>query len=565
MEWFESASNHTKLTAHEPKYSRSLSKGGSTKFIEMNLPTSTSATPGNPPPAGLGGWNLYFLVKLALFWRELIGFHPLENLAFALVLLVPLKSPAWRRARLALSIPAGIALLYYDSWLPPIGRALSQANLISSFSPAYLIELGGRFVAAPVVAQLVIVIAAYLILARWLRFSVLVTGALVVLAVGGIAPKPSPAPAATGGVPAVAAKSDPDTLLREFFAREAGRSVALPKPAAGDAPFDVIFLHVCSLSWDDLRAMGLENHPLWRRFDFLLTRFNSAATYSGPAAIRILRATCGQQPHDKLYESASANCYLMDGLREAGFEPAMVLNHDGHFDDFLKFAQAQRFIQAPMPLANVKVAQHSFDGSPIYDDAEVLRHWLAARAKAAPERMAVYYNTISLHDGNRVSGDKTLSNSLETYRARMAKLLDDLDGFLMSLEKSGRRAVVVVIPEHGAAVRGDKMQIAGLREIPSPAITLVPVGIKVVGPQARRDGNAARIDAPTSYLAVTELVARMLARTPFSAAGIRPAEYIAELPPTPFVAQNEDVVVIENGGGYLLKQGKEGWINYRLE
>lgn len=540
----------------------------------MNLPTAIRPPPDNPPSAGLGGWNLYFLVKFTLFWRELTGFHPLENLAFALVLLVPLKSPAWRRARQVAAVPAGIVLLYYDSWLPPIGRALSQANLISNFSLPYLIELVGRFVSAPVVALLVIVGAAYLILARWLRFSVLVTGGLLALVVVGTPPGPSTAsnPVAAGSASTATARNDPATVLREFFAREASRSVAMPKPATGDAPFDVIFIHVCSLSWDDLQAMGLGNHPLWQRFDFLLTRFNSAATYSGPAAIRILRATCGQQPHDKLYERAPANCYLMDGLREAGFKPAVVLNHDGHFDDFLKFVQAQLYIQEsngmampPMPLDGIKVAQYSFDGSPIYDDADVLRHWLDTRAKATPERMAVYYNTISLHDGNRLSGDKAQINSLETYRLRLTKLLDDLDGFLSTLEKSGRRAVVAVIPEHGAAVRGDKMQIAGLREIPSPAITLVPVGIKVIGPQARRNGNAARINEPTGYLAVSELVARMLARTPFSTTGFAPAEYIAELSATPFVAQNEDATVIESGGGYLLKQGKENWINYKLE
>ena len=540
----------------------------------MNLPTPTSNTQNNQPQAGLDGWNFYFLAKLALFWRELIGFHPLENLAFALVLLVPLKSPAWRRTRLVLAVLVGIALLYYDSWLPPIGRALSQANLISNFSPAYLVELSGRFVSFPVVALLVSIGAAYLILARWLRFSVLVMGALLVFAVGGTLSKlPTTAALPSGGsvAPGVA-KNDPDAVLREFYAREETRSVAMPKPASGNAPFDVIFIHVCSLSWDDLQAMGLENHPLLQRFDFLLTRFNSAATYSGPAAIRIQRATCGQQPHEKLYERAPANCYLMDGLREAGFETAVVLNHDGHFDDFLKFVQAQTSITTPngvavppMPLTNVKVAQHSFDGSPIYDDADVLRHWLDARTKAAPEHMAVYYNTVSLHDGNRISGDKTQVGSLETYRIRLSKLLDDLDGFLTSLEKSGRRALVVMIPEHGAAVRGDKMQIAGLREIPSPAITLVPVGIKVVGPNIRRNGNAARINEPTSYLAVSELVARMLARPPFSVDGFAPAEYVAELPTTKFVAQNENIIVIESGGGYLLKQGKEDWINYKVE
>lgn len=534
----------------------------------MKLPTATSATPDHPPPVGLGGWNLYFLAKLALFWRELIGFHPIENLAFALLLMVPLKSLAWRRARQAVAVPAGIALLYYDSWLPPIGRALSQANLISNFSLSYLIELGGRFVSVPVVALLVSIGAAYLILARWLRFSLPVTGALLVLAVNttSLTPPTASSTAPTATASARATKNDAETVLRDFFIREGSRSVIMPKSTAGALPFDVIFIHVCSLSWDDLEAMDLASHPLFQRFDFLLTRFNSAATYSGPAAIRIQRATCGQQPHDKLYQPAPANCYLMDELRDAGFKPSLVLNHDGHFDDFLKFVQAQGAMKIPpMPLDGIKVAQYSFDGSPIYDDGDVLRRWLSTRAKGTPERMAVYYNTISLHDGNRLSGAKAQSGSLETYRVRLTKLLDDLDGFLQLLEKSGRHALVAMIPEHGAAVRGDKMQIVGLREIPSPAITLVPVGIKVVGPQARRNGNAARINAPTSYLAVSELVARMLARPPFSTAGFAPSEYTAELPTTPFVAQNENAVVIESGGGYFLRQGKQDWTNYKLE
>jgi len=533
----------------------------------MTAPTLLNRTPPGPLPApGLGVWNLYFLAKFALAWKELTGFHPLENLAFALVLLLPLPSPAWRRARLAVAIPFGIALLYYDSWLPSFSRVLSQASLISNFSLSYLIELGGRFVSAPVVALLIIVAAAYLILERWLRFSVLVTGALLALVLGGSPFGPSAAtdPVRAGGAAAGAAGNDPEAALREFFAREAGRSVTMPRPAAGDAPFDVMFIHICSLSWDDLQAMGLENHPLLQRFDFLLTRFNSAATYSGPAAIRIQRATCGQEAHEKLYAPAPSNCYLMENLREAGFEPALVLNHDGHFDNFLKFVQAQDSARLePLPLAGARVAQYSFDESPIYDDVDVLGRWLDARAKAPAQRMAVYYNTISLHDGNRMSGEKGQPGSLETYRPRLAKLLDDIDGFLQSLEKSGRRAVVAVIPEHGAAVRGDRMQIAGLREIPSPAITLVPVGIKVVGPQVHRNGASARIDEPTSYLAVSEIVARMLARTPYAAGGFAATDYVGELPATAFVAQNEDTTIIESGGSYLLSRAKEGWTNYK--
>ena len=47
-----------------------------------------------------------------------------------------------------------------------------------------------------------------------------------------------------------------------------------------------------------------------------------------------------------------------------------------------------------------------------------------------------------------------------------------------ALDKAGRKAVVVVVPEHGAALRGDRMQIAGLREFATPSVTTVPVIVK---------------------------------------------------------------------------------------
>ncbi len=170
----------------------------------------------------------------------------------------------------------------------------------------------------------------------------------------------------------------------------------------------------------------------------------------------------------------------------------------------------------PLPLNGITVAQHGFDDSPIYDDFSVLTRWLDNRQKSNSARVALFYNTISLHDGNHLTGPNSNLNSLDSYKIRLTKLLDDLEKFMQSLEKSGRRAVVAMVPEHGAAVRGDKMQIAGLREIPSPAITLVPVGIKVIGDNLQREGDTLMIDDTTSYLAVSHIVARMLEKSPFA-------------------------------------------------
>ncbi|WP_181456343.1 cellulose biosynthesis protein BcsG, partial [Burkholderia multivorans] len=66
-----------------------------------------------------------------------------------------------------------------------------------------------------------------------------------------------------------------------------------------------------SLSWDDLDAAKLRNHPMLSRFDYLFTNFSTAASYSGPAAIRVLRASCANRWHccgAGLYRSACASC-----------------------------------------------------------------------------------------------------------------------------------------------------------------------------------------------------------------------------------------------------------------
>jgi hypothetical protein len=56
-------------------------------------------------------------------------------------------------------------------------------------------------------------------------------------------------------------------------------------------------INICSLSWADVDAAGLMSHPLWSHFDIQFKDFNSATSYSGPAAIRLLRASCGQTSH----------------------------------------------------------------------------------------------------------------------------------------------------------------------------------------------------------------------------------------------------------------------------
>ncbi|MGF6920303.1 cellulose synthase operon protein YhjU [Paraburkholderia sp. 40] len=190
-----------------------------------------------------------------------------------------------------------------------------------------------------------------------------------------------------------------------------------------------------------------------------------------------------------------------------------MLNHDGHFDNFLELIRDNASVtNVPLiPNTSVPVAMHAFDGSPIRDDYETLAAWYAQRASIAGP-VALYYNTISLHDGNRLPNSSL--SSIDSYPLRVNKLMSDFDRFADLIASSGRRAVIVFVPEHGAALRGDTNQVAGLREIPTPRIVHGPVGVRVVGFQGSH-GPTTVLDNPSSFLAVAQLLSNLVSNSPF--------------------------------------------------
>lgn len=61
---------------------------------------------------GLGLWNLYFIIKLALLWGGYLNMQILPNLVFAAVLLVPLRNRYLALLRTLIALPLGVALFF---------------------------------------------------------------------------------------------------------------------------------------------------------------------------------------------------------------------------------------------------------------------------------------------------------------------------------------------------------------------------------------------------------------------------------------------------------------------
>jgi len=519
----------------------------------------------------MGPWNVYFIAKLVLHCTGRIALNPWLNLGLVVVLLLPSRRPVWRTLRGPATIVAAAALLYHESFLPSWRSLSGAAGALSGFSLAYLGELLARTLDVRLLLWSLALVSTCLLMRRWLRISAFVVLALLVVPflplsgpAGAASPQGNAAASATrssvpldDGERLTAASDDAglDQAVERFFAAEARRRVVFPQPRRN---LDLIILQVCSLAWDDLQAIGLEHHPLLSRFDVLYTHFNSAASYSGPAAIRLLRGTCGQPRHAALYAPAPQECLLMEQLQQAGFHPQLLLNHDGRYGHFREDLERRGGLAAaPQSIAGTRIALRAFDGSAVAEDYDVLHSWWQRHRAARESRTALYYNTISLHDGNRPP-DAT-GGWLAGYPARAHKLLDDISRFIDDLQASGARAIVVFIPEHGAAFHVAPGQIAGLRQVPGPKITQVPVGVLLVGLPQPAGPRPLRVDTSTSYLGLNELLAELLAAADADSGGIDFRSLLAHAQATPFVAENDGITVVRAADGYYTRAPDGHW------
>ena len=346
----------------------------------------------------MGLWGFYFFGKLFLFYNAYIKFDVLYNIAFALFLtLEPSKDSRYRHPLELLKLLAGLflaaALLWHDTWFPPPMDAVNDIMSAGVPSKEYIYSFLLRYYDEKTMLNLGIILAVCWMVNKYFRMSTMVMAALIAVVPFKIANQPDAQEIAQA--------------VDSFFDSEQTRMVHFKKPGAVGPDFDIVILHVCSLSWDDLKEVEMENDPFWRQFHYIFANFNTATTYSGPSVIRLLRGTCGQPRHHDLYKNQPNECYLFRSLEYAGFSTYVAMNHDGKYGDFASQIRRNGLADSPpMPVDNLPLYLQMFDNSPIYDDSATLEKWWEGRMASNKEAVAVYYNTVTLHDGTHKSDDK---------------------------------------------------------------------------------------------------------------------------------------------------------------
>lgn len=551
-------------------------------------------------------WNFYFLIKFGLHFAGLLTLSPLWNLGF-FALLIATNPAAYQNKKLLtvlrylLFIGPAIALLLHELGLVVSLALIDQIKALFGFSLEYLWELLKRTIQPWMLWGALLAFVVLRVLDRYLRISTLVAlsllGVLAFQTLPFFQEQATPNQAAVNTEPQIQARQNlspaerlalgqldfqklrvardqesqtalrdnayegagPGAVLSGFFSRQ--KSLALkPFEPTAVPDFDVIVLQICSMSWADLQYAKQSQHPAIRQADFVFENFNSAASYSGPAAIRLLRGKCGQVSHNDLYTEASSSCMLFDQLRNVGFEVEMGLNHNGRFQDFLQLVKSNLGGNAKQSVAHNEVTAgvEAFDGSVVGRDGDYLRAWWKKRIEQSGPAVAYYYNSITLHDGNRLRNNNM--NSLNSYPLRLERVLNDIQSVLGEIRRSNRKALVVVVPEHGAGLTSEYGQLLGLRELPTPAITKVPVfGYWIAPGYVPAASGPVSVKQSVSYTALSELIARWLAQT--SEQQLQPAwpVLLSDLPDTRFVSQQGNITVMESQGSYWIKAPGAAW------
>ena len=527
-----------------------------------------------PRFTGLGVWNVYFIIAFALAAFGYIELNLLGNALLMAWLLLPV-GPKWLRIlRGTLGVAAAAVLLYSESWLPGVDSILANKGGIAGFSLLYMAEFALDFINVKMVGWGLLVFLGYFLVRRYVRVTfftiVYFLGAVTMPWVQSILPERAPVVTADAGgqtneaaAPAKTGKADAKAggeWYDAFLAYEHDRRARFPNGLSEkDTPFDILLLSICSVSNDDLAVSQLDQHPLFKEFNIRFDSFNAATAYSGPALLRLLNGACGQPSHSELYGERRPECEIMTRLGTLGYSQRLLMDHSGEYDNFLQSMRDKAGVTATLDNAKYPTRYMGFDDEEIADSLAVLRHWQRTQVKSKAGRTATLINFIALHDGNRLPG----RGRAEPFKPRAQEMFDNIRTFLRELERSGRKTMVVIVPEHGAAVRGDKIQVPRLRDIPTMRISRVPVMVKFVGLKGMPN-EPIHVTGNTSYLALTSLIGKTLETDYFSKdGGTVPLEQLVhDLPQTNPVSENGTVQTLEYQGREYFRQNGGEWKPY---
>ncbi len=519
-------------------------------------------------------WNGFYLFKIALYTLALIDFNLPLNLTLFIALHAHLKKPKLNRLYSILMGVLCLALLYHDSYLPSLKQVLAQKSNLTGFSLSYVIEFITDFINPLQLLALVAAILFIRLASRYIRGSAIV---LICFALSSCINSESLIKTFSEDNSIRARQNfltmDKDLsehresfnnvsinrFYEDFLKKERKRSIAFPKELKADQrPFNIVVLSLDNVSNSDLSLFEDNDVSVLKRFNLYLTGFNTATTDFNEAKLRLFESVCGQKERALLLDSKDSRCALSGRLSALGYSVAAFFNSRRDLNTLRSYLTAHTDFSALInPNTDLgKAMYRGADQLEIYNDEDIFRGYLKF-AHSRTHHIFAYIHSASLLNGNAFRGREV------SYRDRLTTLLDKIDRFIVALDNSEKPTLLVMLPTAGAALKSDRTQLKGMRNIPSDSLTTGSIMVRFCG--MKYPPVTVASDAPVSYQAIAYIISKALSDNIYKEdIPLSLEAFTEDIPLTTPVSENEHSIFIKYLSRFFYKNKDEdtGWSEY---
>lgn len=512
-------------------------------------------------------FNALYIFKIVIYILGYIDFNLGYNLLAFTLLCIHFKHKVISKVLYPIFVLLTIAVFYHDSYLPSIEQMLAQSTNLKGFSLSYMLEFLYDFINFKLIFGLIAGVLVLKFLNRYVRSTTVVLILMISTAIVNyqhLKQNLNQEEMVTINRDFIAAnknneqdlvlqrgnytQSNLTRYLEQFYKKEQQKHLPFIQNTEDQyVPFNIVYLQVDGLSNENLTLLNVKEHAALKRFDIYLTNFNSAATTAKETSIRALNANCGQQETSELSKEPKDKCLTIKNLQQIGYSTQSIFDTkllgNALFDTLNKQVKLDNPIDLYVPTKLI-------NSSKVFNVDPLFRMYLNNYSSMDFGPRFTYIHLSSL----------TLKDNAYNFDARLKDFLLKLDSFMDSIQASNTNTLLIMVPGESYSTRNDKTQLSRT-DIAATRLTKATAFVKFIGSTYLHSKFIYK--NPTSYMAITDLINRVIKNNAFYDLKSLSLEALSEdLTQTSTVSENQNntTIIFKQKEFYKTKDGK--WKEY---
>lgn len=519
-------------------------------------------------------WNGFYIFKILMYFFLLIDFNlPLNTMLFAATHAHFQRRRIQKYYRIIIAILC-LALLYHDSYLPSIKQIIAQRSNLTGFSLSYIAEFMLDFINFKLIGMFALAIVLVKTASLYLRGTTCVILCFILtqfVSSDTLLKNFTKESNVTVNTNFILKNKDLiaqrgtfnntnlNRYLEAFTKKEDSRSIEVSYSLESSfEPFNIVLFTIDNVANQDLSTFNANDVYALKRFNLYLTGFNSVTTDFNESKLRLFQSICGQKKQDILLDKRNDKCSLLKMIEQLGYDTVAFFNSQKELNTIAdKIGKYTHFPDNINPyVTKPRVLYKGTDRKDIYNDEDIFNSYI--RYVGSSDLLSFAY----IHSSSLLNGNK--DNNFEvSYEEKLTSLLVRINKFMDRLDELGKPTLFIMVPTAGAALKGDKTQLKGMRAIPSDNITNTTVMIKFCG--IKNAPQTVSLNDPVSYQSIAYIIAKSVSSNVYSEKYPLSLEAFSEdIPRTELVGETDSHYFIKYKNKYFYKTTESGsnWKEY---